>query len=84
VWYLHEDKHVPIFSHKKQFTYSEAVQILLSPCQDRVCTKQPIAVEQNASFLVDLNKLEDIDDIKSDNCGHWIHKGTKTTKTAAW
>ena len=41
-------------------------------------------MEQNASFLVDLNKLEDIDDIKSDDCGHWIHKGTKTTKAIVW
>ena len=38
------------------------IQILLSPCQDRVCTKQPIAVEQIASFSVDLTKLENVDD----------------------
>lgn len=81
VHHLHEDRHVPIFSHKKNFTYSEAV---LSPCLDKVCAKQPIAVKQNAAFLVDLSKLEDVDDINSDDCGHWIHKGTKSTKTAVW
>ena len=48
--YLHEDKCVPIFSRKKHFTYSEVIQILLSRQPDRVCTKQPIAVEQNASL----------------------------------
>lgn len=41
-------------------------------------------VEENASFLVDLNQLDHVDDIKADDCGHWIHNGRKTTKVAVW
>lgn len=51
-------------------TYNEAVHILLDPDKTRVCKKQPILVEQNYTFLVDLNSLDDPDDIKSDDCGH--------------
>lgn len=82
--YLHGDKSVPIFSRRTHYNYSEAIEILLSKHKDRVCVKHPIAVEENASFLVDLDKLDHVDDIKSDDCGHWKHNGRKTIKVAVW
>ena len=82
--YLHGDKAVPIFSSTTHFTYSEAVKIILSRNKERFCCRHPVLVEENASFLVDLNQLGHIDDIKSDDCGHWIHNGRKTTKVAVW
>lgn len=85
VCFLHGDKSVPIFSSRTHYNYSEAVEILLSrEHKERVCTKHPIAVEENASFLVDLDKLAHVDDIKSDDCGHWKHNGRKTMKVAVW
>ena len=39
-------------------------------------------VENNYMFLVDLNSLNDPDDIKSDDCGHWIHNGGKSINAA--
>ena len=82
--YLHGDKAVPIFSSTTHFTYSEAVKIILSRNKEQVCCRHPVLVEENASFLVDLNQLGHVDDIKSDDCGHWVHNGRKTTKVAVW
>lgn len=82
--YLHEDKCVPIFSSKTHFNYSEVVKILLSPCKDKLCVKQPILIEKDASFLIDLSKLDHVDDVKADDCGQWKHNGRKTTKVAVW
>jgi len=65
-------------------SYSDAVRILLNPNKDRVCTKLPIYIEQNCSFVVDLKSLQDPDDLKSDDCGHWIHNGRKSTSVAVW
>jgi len=48
-------------------SYSDAVRILLNPNKDRVCTKLPIYIEQNCSFVVDLKSLQDPDDLKSDD-----------------
>ena len=66
------------------YSYSEAVSILLNPNRNRVCTKHPVSIEDNCTFVVDLNSLEHPDDIKSDDCGHWIHKGRKSVKVAVW
>ena len=41
-------------------------------------------VQQNCTFVVDFNALEDPDDIKSDDCGHLVHNGRKSTKVAVW
>jgi len=41
-------------------------------------------VQDNSSFVVDLSQLAHVDDIKSDDCGHWIHNGKKTTAVAVW
>ena len=66
-----------MFIHTVQlFKYS-----LSSHC--RICTQQPVYVQQNYTFVVDLNALED-PDIKSDDCGHWVHNGRKSTKVAVW
>ena len=80
--YLHGGHSVPIFSHKTHYNYSKAIEILLCEHKDKICDKHPIAVEENASFVVDLNKL--VHDIKSDDCGKWKHNGRKTIKEAVW
>lgn len=81
--YLHGDKSLPIYgTFSDGCTYSEAVTILLNPDENRICTNQPIHVDQNCTFVVDLNSLENPDDVKSDDCGHWIHNGRKSTRVA--
>lgn len=79
--YLHDYKSVPVFSSTTHFSYSEAVEIILSRNKERVCCRHPVLVEENASFL---NQLSHVDDSKADDCGHWIHNRRKTTKVAVW
>ena len=52
--------------------------------KDKLCIKHPVRVESNATFIVHLSKLDHADDIKADDCGHWIHNGHKTTKVVVW
>ena len=82
--YLHGDHSVLIFSHKTHYNYSKAIEILPCEHKDKVCDKHLIAVEENASFVVYLYKLDHIDDIKSDDCGKWKHNGRKIIKVAVW
>ena len=43
----------------------------------RVCLTQPTRVKQNYSFLVDLNCVSSIADLRADDCGVWKHKGIR-------
>ena len=56
--------------------------MLLDGDNSLTCTTQPILVENNYMFLIDLNSLGDPEDIKSDDCGHWVHNGHKSTHVA--
>lgn len=77
---MNDDKSVPIYDVRSSgCTYSEAVKALLDGNDSLICKKQPILVEENYMLLVDLSALDDPDDIKSDDCGHWIHNGRKST-----
>ena len=60
------------------------MKILFHCPEDKVCSKHPVRVESNATFVVNLSKLDHADDIKADDCGHWIHNGRKTTKVVVW
>ena len=81
VTYLHGDESLPVYgTFSDGCTYSEAVTILLNPDEHRICKNQPIHVDQNCTFVVDLNSLDNPEDIKSDDCGHWKHKGRKSTE----
>ena len=81
--YLHDDESLPIYDIRNSgCTYSEAVKILLDGDHSIACSKQPILVENNYMFLVNLTSLNDPDDIKSDDCGHWVHNGRKSTYVA--
>ena len=44
-----------------------------------VCTTQPVQVCHNASFLVDLDSLDDAMDIRADENGVWDRKGSPVT-----
>lgn len=66
------------------YSYGEAVTILLNPKKNRICSKHPVRIANNHTFVVNLKSLDHPDDLKSDDCGHWIHKGRKSSKVAVW
>ncbi len=80
--FLHDDKSVPIYDTLYNgYSYGEAVSILLNPDKSRLRTTNP---ESNCSFVVNLKSLEHPDDIRSDDCGHWLHKGRKSAQVTVW
>ena len=44
--------------------------------KEKICTKQPLRVCQNVSFIVDLHSLDDPHDIRADENGVWKRKGS--------
>ena len=56
----------------------DAVRIILQPHQN-VCTQQPIGCRTSGTFIVDLSKLDDRDDVKADDLGVWKNQGVRST-----
>ncbi len=79
----HCDQHdLPVFGcQRKRITTAEALNILLDPNLDRqkVCTSQPVAIEQNRLFVVDLSHLDKPKDLLCDDVGSWICDGNYTS-----
>lgn len=77
--YFENNSCLPIF-HKgrKKYSSEQIITTLFNSkvedC-DRVCTAQPYGCEENCSFIVDLSKLNDSSDIKSDDLGSWKNMG---------
>ena len=74
-----EDPQLPIYeriasSRKQIYTTENIVQILFNPCLSSsglLCSKVPCSVSHDVAFVVDTNKLDDKEDILSDNMGVW-------------
>ena len=62
-------------------TTTEIIEMLLDPDLDRnvVATTQPVGVESNAIFIVDLKYLKHTKDIMCDVLGSWKHNGCHST-----
>ena len=67
-------------SHPKRITTAEAMNVLLDPDLDRqrVCISQPVAVENNRLFVVDLSHLKKPKDLLCDDMGSWVCNGNYT------
>jgi len=65
-----DDKDLPVFEvgKKERYTIKEAVKILLMEHEQK-CSKTPLQVRRNLSFLVDVSKLGCWQDVKSDMNG---------------
>lgn len=76
--YFNGDMSLPIFSRRNRVRTATlyVVKAILDTERDYVCTKHPIQVDSNCTFVVDTSKLRDAGDIKCDDCGAW--KQTKT------
>ena len=63
---------------KKLLSTQEAVGVLLSSGleESSICARVPFAVEMNAAFVVNLNKLSAPNDILCDDMGVWTWGGS--------
>lgn len=64
---------------RKGYCGEEIVKILLSPKfnSDLLCSTHPVSVQNNVSFVVDLSKLNDPNDVRSDDLGTWKCTGSR-------
>ena len=58
--------------------YTRLSNVLLtdSVLPSSICSKQPVDVCRNVSFVVDLHKLDDPVDVRADENGVWVRKGS--------
>ena len=82
--FYNNDKELPIFctGKKVQYTVSEAAKILLKNTTGKKCTKTPLRVRKNMSFLADISKNEKWEDIKSDKIMNGAY--TNSLRTGFW
>ena len=75
------DSTLPVYkwtTSKMHFSVEELARILLTDSvpKSKLCTKQPVRVSHNATFVVDLHTLDHHQDIRADENGVWVRKGS--------
>lgn len=67
------DPALPIFQSGKRerYTVSEAARILMQNDETKKCTKTPLKVRRNMSFLIDVKSFKHWEDVKSDMNGSY-------------
>lgn len=79
VYFYCSDDEQPIYEcPPPKYSAERVLEILLDPAIDtsRVCTSKPIAITSSSTFVVDISKLANPDDIKVDNFGIWKYSGS--------
>ena len=71
---------IPIFEKTNtHYSAKRIVEILVDKTlpNRNIATSQPVCVEDNLVFVVDLSKLDSPDDIKADDLGSWTCNGKR-------
>ena len=75
--YYNGNINLPVYTKNRQVIKSLDVMNLLIRDKDflqsKVCTSQPLHVEHHLIFIVDMNSLLNVKDIKCDDMGVWIN-----------
>ena len=66
----------------KGYSQEEIVHILCDPKLEPslICSTHPVSVENNVAFIIDMSKLKNPSDVRSDDLGEWICKGSRILK----
>ena len=71
----HGNQHLPVFTKDPTVLRPlEVMELLVEKkgfLPSKVCTSQPLQVEHHRTFIVDLNSLKNINDVKCDDMGSW-------------
>ena len=76
------NKKLPVYSvQASRFDTQEMIMILLDPKldPDLICQTQPVNIEHNATFIVNLSELNNPKDIYVDDMGSWKYNGVYRT-----
>lgn len=76
--FYHDNSNLPVYSRcTTRLDTQELVTILLDPDlkEEKICKTQPVVIEHNAVFVVDLSALECMKDLNCDDMGSWQANG---------
>ena len=76
-----DDPDLPLYSLvDSPYNCSQLISILMSDglTSDKVCASRPLGVNDNATFIINLDRVR-FDDLKADDLGSWNQKGSKHT-----
>ena len=74
------NSHLPIFGRpNKGYNCEQIVHILLDPfiSKELISSTNPVYVHHNVSFIVDLSKLKNPNDVRADDLGSWKCTGSR-------
>ena len=77
--HFNDDPELPIYSQTRTgYSLSKLVDILMITTipDEKMCQVQPMGVNRNCSFIIDLDSIC-IDDLKADDLGSWKSNGTR-------
>ena len=77
--YFNDNPELPVYSHTSiGYTLSELVDILMSESlpEEKVCKVQPLGVNHNCTFIIDLDSVS-TEDMKADDLRSWKSNGTR-------
>ncbi len=80
-----EDPDLPMYTQvSSPYNCVELISILMTDDMDdcKTCGTRPLGVSENASFIIDLDRVQ-FDDLKADDLGSWKQNGSKHT-TSGW
>ena len=78
--HLHDNLSIPIYDRtSKHYTAKNIVEVLLDKHLpfNRIATCQPVGVQDNLVFVIDLSQLEKPEDIRADDLGSWTCNGKR-------
>ena len=79
--YYMNDPDLPLYSQvASPYNSSQFITILMngSLTSDEVCGSRPLGVNENATFVINLDRIR-FDDLKADDLGSWNQNGSKHT-----
>ena len=77
---MHGNLNTPIYDcTSKHYSAQSIVEVLLDKRLpvSKIATSQPVSIQENLVFVVDLSKLEKPEDIRADDLGSWTCNGTR-------
>lgn len=74
---------MPVYGHPKRgYNIEQIIDILLNPSFETkfLCKTNPISVQNNVSFVVDLARLSNPNDVRADDLGVWKCTGSRSLR----
>ena len=78
--YLNGNRNIPIYERTTdRYTARGIAELLLDKSLplSTIATSQPVSVQDNLVFIVDISKLDKPEDIRADDLGSWICNGKR-------